>query len=499
MSLRARLLIVTVVLVASGLLVANLATYHYLSGFLLRRVDQQLATAVPDAEVAFAPPLRPGDHPPGLPGVAYGTYVAVLDGSGKTVVQRFLGPEGSPPNLPAELPMWAPGGSAPITVRSLDGATRYRVLANDVQFTQNGQPATGTIVVAIPLTELHVTLRHLMGVEFLVSAIVLLIVAGLALWLVRVGMQPLEGMGRTADAIAAGDLTRRVEPADDRTEVGRLGIALNTMLARIEAAFEQRRRSEERLRRFVADASHELRTPLTSIRGYAELFRRGADTRPEDLAKSMSNIESEASRMGVLVDDLLLLARLDQGRPLEREPLDLAAVASDAVESARAIEPDRTIELVAGDPVRIVGDASRLRQVIDNLLDNARVHAPGSPVRVEVSVHGEEAVLRIGDRGPGLDPEVEGRIFERFTRGDPSRSRGTGGVGLGLSIVQAIVAAHGGDVTASSDEEGGAVFEVRLPVGGPPDAPTRPDMPETRSEPPGFGTTDVSPAGGTTG
>jgi len=319
------------------------------------------------------------------------------------------------------------------------------------------------------------------------------------LWLVRIGLQPLEGMGTTADAIAAGDLTRRVEPADDRTEVGRLGIALNTMLARIEAAFEQRRRSEERLRRFVADASHELRTPLTSIRGYAELFRRGADTRPEDLAKSMSNIESEASRMGVLVDDLLLLARLDQGRPLEREPLDLAAVASDAVESARAIEPDRTIELVADDPVRIVGDASRLRQVIDNLLDNARVHAPGSPVRVEVSLDGEEALLRIGDRGPGLDPEVEGRIFERFMRGDPSRSRGTGGVGLGLSIVQAIVAAHGGEVTASSHDEGGTVFEVRLPVGGPPDAPTRPDQPETRNEEPGFGTAEVAPTGGAAG
>jgi two-component system, OmpR family, sensor kinase len=498
MSLRARLLIVTVVLVASGLLVANLATYRYLSGFLLRRVDQQLATAVPDAGVAFAPPSGPGDHPPGLPGVAYGTYVAVLDGSGKTVVQRFLGPEGSPPNLPAQLPMWSPGDSAPITVRSLDGSTRYRVLANEVRFTQNGQPASGTIVVAIPLTELHVTLRHLMGVEFLVSAIVLLVVAGLALWLVRIGLQPLEGMGRTADAIAGGDLTRRVEPADDRTEVGRLGIALNTMLARIEAAFEQRRRSEERLRRFVADASHELRTPLTSIRGYAELFRRGADTRPEDLAKSMSNIESEASRMGVLVDDLLLLARLDQGRPLEREPLDLAAVASDAVESARAIEPDRTIELVADDPVRIVGDASRLRQVMDNLLDNARVHAPGSPVRVEVSVHGEEALLRIGDQGPGLDPEVEGRIFERFMRGDPSRSRGTGGVGLGLSIVQAIVAAHGGDVMASSGEGRGTVFEVRLPVGGPPDAPTRPDQLDAKNEEPGFGTAAVAPKGGAT-
>ena len=495
MSLRARLLIVTVVLVASGLLVANLATYHYLSGFLLRRVDQQLVASVPGARFAFAQP--PGDQgPSGIPGVAFGTYVAALDGSGKTITDRFLGAAGSPPNLPAELPMWSPDDSAPITVRSVDGSLRYRVLAHDDQVIQNGIPTTVTFVVAIPLTELHVTLRHLMGVEFLVSAIVLLIVAGLALWLVRIGLQPLGGMGRTADAIAAGDLTRRVEPADERTEVGRLGIALNTMLARIEAAFEQRRRSEERLRRFVADASHELRTPLTSIRGYAELFRRGADTRPEDLAKSMANIESEASRMGVLVDDLLLLARLDQGRPLEREPLDLAGVARDAVESARAIEPDRAIELVADDPVRIVGDASRLRQVIDNLLDNARVHAPGSPVRVEVSLQGADALLRIGDRGPGLDPDVEGRIFERFTRGDPSRSRGTGGVGLGLSIVHAIVAAHGGEVTASSGEDGGTVFDVRLPVSGPPAAPTRPDQPDVMDEEPAFRSGGATPSAG---
>src|SRR5205814_8146615 len=173
-------------------------------------------------------------------------------------------------------------------------------------------------------------------------------------------------MGKTADAIAAGDLTRRVEPADEQTEVGRLGIALNTMLARIEAAFEQRRRSEERRRRFVADASHELRTLLTSIRGYAELFRRGADIRPEDLAKSMQRIEAEASRMGVLVDDLLLLARLDQGRPLERERVDLGRIASDAVESARGIEPDRPIDLSVSGPIELMGDEGRLRQRLEN-------------------------------------------------------------------------------------------------------------------------------------
>ena len=282
-------------------------------------------------------------------------------------------------------------------------------------------------------------------------------------------------MGETAGAIAAGDLTRRVEPADERTEVGRLGMALNTMLSHIETAFEQRRRSEERLRRFIADASHELRTPLTSIRGYAELFRRGADTRPEDLAKSMANIEAEASRMGVLVDDLLLLARLDQGRPLEREAVDLTAVVTHAVESARAIEPDRTIELEA-DAVGIVGDAGRIRQVVDNLLDNARVHAPDASVHVRVAVDGDDAILEIRDAGPGIEPDVAARIFERFTRGDPSRSRGTGGAGLGLSIVAAIVESHGGTVSASARDPGdGAVFLVRLPLGGPPASPARSD------------------------
>ena len=497
MSLRARLTLVAVALVAFGLVATELATYHYLSRSLIQRVDEQLAAAqLP----AFGMLTHGGDFGGGPPGLSIpsGSYAQLVDPAGKLVRTAPIGPapEGvTPAVIPSGLPGspgGPPGGSTTYTAPvPLGGHGDYRIRATAID-------GGGTLIVGVPLTEVRATLRRLLGLETLIGVAVLIAVALLAGWLVRLGLRPLTGIGDTAGAIAAGDLTRRVEPADDRTEVGRLGIALNTMLERIEAAFEQRRRSEERLRRFVADASHELRTPLTSIRGYAELFRRGADTRPEDLAKSMSNIESEASRMGVLVDDLLLLARLDQGRPLEREPLDLAAVASDAVESARAIEPDRTIDLIADDPVRIVGDASRLRQVIDNLLDNARVHAPGSSVHVEVSRHGEEALLRIGDRGPGLDPEVEGRIFERFTRGDPSRSRGTGGVGLGLSIVQAIVAAHGGDVAASSGEDGGTVFEVRLPVGGPPDAPTRPDQPEARNEEPGFGIAEVAPTGGAT-
>jgi two-component system OmpR family sensor kinase len=279
-----------------------------------------------------------------------------------------------------------------------------------------------------------------------------------------VGLRPLEGIGETAGAIAAGDLSRRVEPADDRTEVGKLGASLNAMLAQIEAAFEERRASESRLRRFVADASHELRTPLTSIRGYAELFRRGAGDRPEDLEKSMERIEAEASRMGVLVDDLLLLARLDQGRPLDREPLDLADVVSKAVEGFRVVEPDRPIELEVDGQTGMAGDEGRLRQVVDILLDNARVHtATGTLVRVRLGAQDGDVVLSVEDEGPGLSEEQREKAFERFYRGDPGRSRSTGGAGLGLSIATAIVEAHGGTISASSPGSGGARFEVRLP------------------------------------
>jgi two-component system OmpR family sensor kinase len=320
--------------------------------------------------------------------------------------------------------------------------------------------------VAIPLFEVDQTLKRLVVGEVVVSLVVLGVVAALALWLVRVGLRPLTGIGETAGAIAAGDLSRRVDPANERTEVGRLGLALNAMLAQIEAAFEERRASEERLRRFIADASHELRTPLTSIRGYAELFHRGARSRPKDLAKTMERIEAESARMGVLVDDLLLLARLDQGRPLLREEVDLTGVVTEAIESARAIEPDRPIELEAAGPARVIGDEARLRQVMDNLLDNVRVHTPAAtPVRVAVASSPDHVAISVTDEGPGLSPDVAGRVFERFYRGDPARSRETGGVGLGLSIVSAIVEAHGGSVSVGASAEGpGVRFEVRLPA-----------------------------------
>jgi two-component system OmpR family sensor kinase len=471
-SLRARLLIVVVVLVAAGLLFAGLLTYRALSSSLLERVDEQLLAARGPAAAALEVEDGHFGRPPGpfelLPP---GTYVDVRSPNGDVIDLRFFtyGPHSgiAPPGLPNGLPGSgdSPAGTTrTYTVGSVDEET-YRALATSLG------PSNGTLTVAIPLGETQRTLDQLVVVELLIGGIVLVLVAILALWLVRIGLRPLEGIGKTAGAIAAGDLTRRVEPADERTEVGRLGLSLNAMLAQIEAAFEERRASESRLRRFVADASHELRTPLTSIRGYAELFRRGAGSRPEDLEKSMARIEAEASRMGVLVDDLLLLARLDQGRPLEREPVDLAGVVAEAVEAARAIDPDRPFDLEGEGPADVPGDEGRLRQVIDNILDNARVHTPpGTAVHVRVRSAGDAVVVSVHDEGPGLSSEEEAKAFERFYRGDPVRSRSTGGAGLGLSIAASIVEAHGGTLTASSQDGAGAVFEVRLPTrddGGP--------------------------------
>jgi two-component system, OmpR family, sensor kinase len=468
MSLRARLLAVTVALVAAGLVMANIATFHFTRSFLEDRLDEQLFAARPFAAQALAEGQF-GEPEPGI-SVPPGTYAEYRGPDGLVLRQRTFGyGVQGPAAVPIQLPASAldPSGPDPITFTTSahDETPRYRVMATPL-------PNGGTLLVAIPFSEVTTTLRRLVRIEVAVGIVVLGSAAALALWLVRLGLKPLEGIGETAGAIAAGDLTRRVSPAEERTEVGRLGLALNSMLSQIEAAFEERRASEDRLRRFVADASHELRTPLTSIRGYAELFRRGAGSNPEDLAKSMARIEAEASRMGVLVDDLLLLARLDQGRPLDRSEVDLGSVVAEAVDAARAIEPDRSIELeVEPGLVTTVGDRGRLRQVVDNLLDNARVHtAPGSPIHVAITETADVLTLSVRDEGEGLSTDVEGRVFERFYRGDPARSRGTGGAGLGLSIVAAIVQAHGGAVSArnadpATDGSGrGAVFEIRLPL-----------------------------------
>ncbi len=335
--------------------------------------------------------------------------------------------------------------------------------------------ATGTLAIAIWTGDLEETVSRLTLITASVGGLVLLAGGGAAYVLVRSSLRPLAEVEQIAAAIAAGDLSRRVPARSPGTEVGRLALALNAMLGQIERAFgaqqaseAQARGSERRMRQFVADASHELRTPLTSIRGFAELYRQGAVTKPQDVSRVMGRVEDEASRMGELVEELLLLARLDQQRPLERQPVDLLPVAADAVHDLQAVARDRDVRLVVGataDPPVVLGDEARLRQVLANLLANARVHAPaGTRVTVTIGTSGGTATIEVADGGPGLTSEQAERVFERFYRGDSARTRASGGTGLGLSIVAAIVNAHGGQVAVRSAPGSGAVFRVELPL-----------------------------------
>jgi len=475
-SLRGRLLLGLLGLVAVGLIASDLLTYRALQSFLLARLDEQVAGAV-DPIVGQ---LSSGDRrgPPPKPSVVPGgTYGAVVHDDGRVLVSRPFGYGGDNlDSLPKPVLTVADlARRRAFTTKAADSdATDFRVLVVSLTSGDN-------LVVAVPMNEVKQTLRRLLAIELVATVAVLAGVGALALVVVRAGLRPLEDIATTAGTIAAGDLSRRVERAEARTEVGRLGLSLNAMLAQIQTAFEARKASEDRLRRFVADASHELRTPLTSIRGYAELFRRGAADRPEDLALAMRRIEEESARMGVLVDDLLLLARLDQGRPLERRIVDLSVVAADAVHDARAVEPDRVIELHASGPALVIGDELRLRQVAANLLANARQHTPPSAhVRVVVrSVDGAGddaiAVLEVADDGPGLLPEEAAKVFERFYRADPSRNRNLGGTGLGLSIVASVAEAHGGRAMIDSTPGHGARFRVELPMAAAPPASADPE------------------------
>ncbi|HJP66355.1 MAG TPA: HAMP domain-containing sensor histidine kinase [Actinomycetota bacterium] len=476
MTLRLKLLIAVIVMVFAGLAVADVVTYTSLKRFLFQRVDQQLVAGASPVKFALN---NQGGGGPQFPGPATfatallppGTYGEARDADGALIraTEFSYGALELPhPALPqVMLPSRAPDSGDPgfFDVASTAGSSlQYRVMVQRVPLSTG---AVGLLVVAIPLTELGTTLGRLLLIEALVTVLVVVGLGFVSWWLVRRELRPLAEIGQTAGAIAAGDLSQRVPARDPRTEVGQLGVALNAMLAQIEEAFAERKASEDRLRRFLADASHELRTPLTSIRGYAELFRRGARGRKEDLAKSLRRIEDESSRMGVIVEDLLLLARLDQDRPLEVAALDLAAVAADAVEDARAFAGDREISLDVDGPVPLVGDEARLRQVAANLLANAVVHTPdGTPISVRTRVEDGGAILEVADRGPGLSPEQVAKAFEPFYRSDPSRDRATGGAGLGLAIVAAITKAHGGTVDVSQTPGGGATFRVSIPRRG---------------------------------
>lgn len=345
-----------------------------------------------------------------------------------------------------------------VTTPAVNDAFDYRML---VTRDRDGD----YIVTAASLESVEAAVERLIKMLFLVGTIALAAATMGCWWLIRRGLQPVDRMIDTASAIAAGDLSRRVPNFNPHTELGRLGGALNEMLSQVEDAVRVRAASEDRLRRFIADAAHELRTPLTSLRGYAELYRQGAIPNEEGVSNAMGRIEAEGGRMARLVDDMLLLARLDQQRGLETKPVDVVSVVREAVDDFRVVAPDRplTTDLVESAVVR--GDRLRLRQVIDNFLVNARIHTPpGTPVRVAVARKGNQVEIAIADDGPGIPVEDQNRVFERFWRADPARVRSRGGTGLGLAIVASLVQAHGGAVGVSSEPGHGATFTVRLPL-----------------------------------
>ena len=461
LSLRARLLLGVVVLSALGLVVADAVTYRELRSYLVGQVD---ATLQEDSFEAFDIVSNGGGCTDVARQLGPGVFVGLKNADQSRVVcSVVLGQFGdreapAQPKVPDKISLHAVSGRGTfagerlryLSVSATSGGGHYRLLASS--------GGTFVVVVGRSLDEVNSTLHRLFLVELLVTLAVLGALVALGLWVVQLGLRPLRRIEDTAKAITAGDLSQRVADADPQTEVGRLGGALNTMLDHIEA-------SDRRLRRFIADASHELRTPLAAVRAYAELFGRGAAARPADLERSMSGITRETERMSLLVDDLLLLARLDEGRPLERDPVDLAAVVGEAVDAARVVEPGRPIEL-SSEPATVTGDAARLRQVLDNLLSNARTYTPaGSPVSVGLRRLGGKVELSVADRGPGLTEDEATRVFERFYRADGSRTRASGGTGLGLSIVAAVTEAHGGTAEARPTPGGGATFVVTLPLG----------------------------------
>ncbi|MGH1561376.1 HAMP domain-containing sensor histidine kinase [Mumia sp. DW29H23] len=466
--LRVQLVVVVVAMVLLALVVSALATNVVLERSLTDRVDQQLTGEA--RRMADLPGFgnRPPQASPGrnLPSQF---FIARWDagGSANAIADPRLSADDYP-DLPDPADVTV---GEPITVASQGSDREWRVLYEEAQ---DG----GYVAVAMALDDVEATLTQLRWIELAIAAVVLLALAAVSSWVVRRSLRPLVEVETTAEAIAAGDLTARVDTGlDPRTEVGALSASLDTMLGHIEDAVrsreEEARRAEEserRMRRFVADASHELRTPLTSIRGFAELYGQGAAADRSTIDRFMGRIRREADRMGVLVEDLLLLARLDQERPLRQDPVDLRELAQDAAVDARAVQPERLVVAPgSGAPVVVEGDETRLRQVVANLVSNALVHTPpDAELRLDVRVDGEDGVLTVADTGPGLDEEEAAHAFERFYRADESRSREDGGSGLGLAIVSALVAGHGGTVSLDTAPGEGATFTVRIPLAAQP-------------------------------
>jgi two-component system OmpR family sensor kinase len=482
--LRVKLVAAVLALVAFALIVVGVGSVFALRHYLVQRVDGQLIAArdsITDIETSPRQPTRTEIWPPS------DFVVALQDTRGTMVVATYH--KEQLPAFPSDLSTWQGRVGDLFTAEGIDHGRHWRLLVSRL--------ADGRILVmGEDLSNVDSSVGRLVLINALVGVSVLVALALVGVWLVRVSLRPLAAMERTAAAIAGGDLTRRVPELDPRTELGQFSAALNTMLAQIELAFlaraaseERAIGSEERMRQFVADASHELRTPLTTIRGFAELYRQGAAPDPTDVLR---RIEDEAARMGLLVEDLLLLARLDRERPLRRVPVALAGLLTDTAAAAHAVAPERTVDVeIAPEHADLVvdGDEARLRQVIGNLVTNALTHTPaGTEVTLRLyREDGSWAVIEVADSGPGLAPEQARRVFERFYRVDKARTRKaatsasvvgrTGGLnvphsgaGLGLAIVAALVAAHGGTVDLRTAPGEGATFRVRLPVARPAEA-----------------------------
>ncbi|MFJ6212037.1 sensor histidine kinase [Streptomyces sp. NPDC092296] len=478
LSLRTRLLALALALVAVGLAVSDTVVVGTVRVQLVDRLDQQLyrfgeplshraAERFPEAVGTGRSPAASAARLPSQ----YAVQFLRADGSAQQVLRQPVAAGDPGPRLPVLTGRsLADRLDDPFEVPGEHGSGNWRVLVLPARNGGAGAPAA--VLVAAPLAEVDATVAKLRTGFLLIGGSVLLLIAVAGWFAVRAGLRPLRRIEQGAALIAAGELSHRMPQASPRTEVGRLSAALNGMLTQIEAAFAARAESEARMRRFVADASHELRTPLAGIRGFAELYRMGALPAEADVKRTMARIENEAVRMGGLVEDLLTLARLDEQRPLEREPMDLRSLAADALHDFTALDPDRAVSLTgpggrgAPQPAVVLGDEARLRQVVANLVGNAIAHTPaGTPVRIGVGMADGGGVLEVADQGPGLTEEQAARVFERFFRVDASRSRQQGGgAGLGLAIVGALVAAHDGAVELVTAPGAGALFRVRIPA-----------------------------------
>jgi two-component system OmpR family sensor kinase len=470
-SLRNRLILAAMVLTAVAISASDFAANAALRSYLISQVDKELIEissgsllrldrAGIESENSDENSDSPFTEFRPLRGVPTSASVSLLDIDGKLIGR--IGGDLSQKQIAVfgmSVDQVKAKGTAPFTIEGQGDDPDVRAV---VQILPTG---LGSVVVANSLAEVDRTLQRL-GFFFLILGLIALTAVGLvSRWIIAISLKPLEQVEETAEAIAGGDLSARLPAAKPDTEVGRLTTALNTMLARIEESFEARVNSESKLRRFVADASHELRTPLTAIRGFAELHRQGAVVGEVNTKELVGRIEKESIRMSTLVEDLLLLARLDQSREMAQEPVDLNTLLTEAVASAKAAGPNHLIELsLPSAEVFVLGDSQRIHQVVANLLANARTHTPDdSQIKVALNQGIAETIISVSDNGPGLSEDDQERIFERFFRADPSRARTSGeGSGLGLSIVDAVMQAHGGYVSVQSKLGDGATFKLHF-------------------------------------